>query len=67
MINFEKLNIFKIEKAMKNEISSEMENSEERPFTFKITKRRSPWTQEVSENNNKITKLGRRGYNGPSE
>ena len=47
MINFEKLNIFKIDKAMKNEMRREKENSDERPYTFKITKRRSPWTPEV--------------------
>ena len=47
MINFEKLNIFKVEKEMKNEIKGEREINEERPYTFKITKRRSPWTSEV--------------------
>ncbi len=47
MINFEKLNIFKIEKEMKNEMSQERENNDERSYTFKITKRRSPWTAEV--------------------
>jgi hypothetical protein len=50
MINFEKLNIFKIDKPMKNndDISKNKENYEDRPFTFKITKRRSPWTSEVT-------------------
>ena len=47
MLNFEKTNIFKIEKGMKNENKNYKESSEERPFTFKITKRRSPWTAEV--------------------
>jgi hypothetical protein len=47
MINFVKLNIFKIEKGMKNEIKQEKENNDDRPYTFKITKRRSPWTSEV--------------------
>ncbi len=43
---------------MKNETKSEKENFEERPFTFKITKKRSPWTPEVSMKNiyNKIRK-----------
>ena len=48
MINFEKSNIFKIEKEMKNDTRIEKELTDERPFTFKITKRRSPWTPEVS-------------------
>jgi hypothetical protein len=47
MINFEKLNIFKIAKGMKNEMIDEKDNNEDRPYTFKITKRRSPWTSEV--------------------
>jgi hypothetical protein len=47
MINFEKLNIFKIQKEMKNEMKAEKENFDDRPFTFKITKKRSPWTPEV--------------------
>ena len=66
MINFEKLNLFQIKKGMKNETNSEKENFEERPFTFKITKKRSPWTPEVSL---KIINnyLGRRCYNGISK
>lgn len=36
---------------MKNETKSEKENFDERPFTFKITKKRSPWTSEVSLKN----------------
>ncbi len=48
MLNFEKLNIFKIEKGMKNEFREEKEFYDERPYTFKITKRRSPWTAEVT-------------------
>jgi hypothetical protein len=48
MINFEKVNIFKIEKEMKNETRQEKDLPDDRPFTFKITKRRSPWTPEVS-------------------
>ena len=51
MINFEKLNLFQIKKGMKNETNSEKENFEERPFTFKITKKRSPWTPEVNLKN----------------
>ncbi len=47
MFNFEKSNIFKIEKGMKNENINYKEKTDEKPFTFKITKRRSPWTKEV--------------------
>jgi hypothetical protein len=47
MLNFEKFNIFKIEKGMKNDSRSEKEIYDDRPYTFKITKRRSPWTAEV--------------------
>ncbi len=47
MINFEKLNIFKVEKEMKNEIKDEIGLYDDRPYTFKITKRRSPWNNEV--------------------
>jgi hypothetical protein len=54
MLNYQILNIFKIEKEMKNDdISKNKENYEDRPFTFKITKRRSPWTTEVSNDLNK--------------
>jgi hypothetical protein len=65
MINFEKVNIFKIEKEMKNEISQGKDLADDRPFTFKITKRRSPWTPEVSFLI--IFFLGRRSYNGLSK
>ena len=50
MLNFEKLNIFKIEKGMKNESKADKELYDDRPYTFKITKRRSPWTAEVLNN-----------------
>ena len=66
MINFEKLNLFQIKKGMKNETKLDKENFEDRPFTFKITKKRSPWTSEVSMRNIKIF-IGRRSYNGISK
>jgi hypothetical protein len=49
MQNFENFNIFKSDREMTNDddISKNKENLEDRPFTFKITKRRSPWTSEV--------------------
>jgi actin-related protein len=47
MINLEKLDIFKIEKGIKNEMEIERENIGDRSYTFKIIKRRSPWTSEV--------------------
>jgi hypothetical protein len=47
MLYFDKLNIFKIDKEMKNDNMTKS-NYEDRQFTFKITKRRSPWTTEVT-------------------
>jgi len=35
---------------MKNEEHNIRDSFEDRPFTFKITKRRSPWTNEVKNN-----------------
>lgn len=32
---------------MKNDENNLKDNSEDRPFTFKITKKRSPWSPEV--------------------
>jgi len=32
---------------MKNDQHNSKDSIEERPFTFKITKRRTPWTNEV--------------------
>jgi len=66
MIYFEKLKLYQIKKGMKNETKSDKENFEDRPFTFKITKKRSPWTSEVSIKNIKIF-IGRRSYNGISK
>lgn len=49
MFNIKKFNIFQIEKEMKTESKTENQKNEERDraFTFKITKKRSPWTIEV--------------------
>jgi hypothetical protein len=66
MIYFEKLKLYQIKKGMKNETKFDKENFEDRPFTFKITKKRSPWTSEVSMRNIKIF-IGRRSYNGISK
>ena len=50
MLNIKKFNIFQIEKEMKTEYKTEKEKIEDRDraFTFKITKKRSPWTNEVN-------------------
>jgi len=56
MLNFENSNKFKYN-DMKNDDKNK-ENYEDRPFTFKITKRRTPWTPDVLFYN-----IGRRCYN----
>jgi hypothetical protein len=49
MFNINKNNIFQVEKEMKIEAGRErlIKDESERGFTFKITKKRSPWTTEV--------------------
>jgi hypothetical protein len=51
MLNIKKFNIFQIEKEMKTDYKTEKEKNEERDraFTFKIIKKRSPWTIEVKQ------------------
>jgi hypothetical protein len=52
MFNIKKLNIFQIDKnEMKTENKDEKDHNveTERAFTFKITKKRSPWTNEVDQ------------------
>ena len=48
MLNLDDSSILKPTNSIKSgKKSEEIENSGEKPFTFKITKKRSPWTQEV--------------------
>lgn len=66
MLNSDKLNNINTKIEMNDDSKDDRESSEDQGYTFKVTKRRSPWSHEVSESL-KHFHIGRRSYNDLSK